>query len=290
MALRPRRADGPGSTSLYDTTARASSAVVIKRYSTSFGWATRLLHEPVRTHVRSVYALVRVADELVDDTSQPWGTDLRARLLDDLQAETRRAVTERGSANLVVHAFALTAVEHGIGPDLIDPFFDSMRADLSVHVHDPESLSTYVYGSAEVVGLMCLRVFVDGDEDRYQELLPGARSLGAAFQKVNFLRDLASDSGELGRTYFPGTDLGSFTDDKRDILLDDIEADLAAAERVIPLLPPSSRSAVHAAHGLFAALAARLRATPAEQIARERVRVPDAVKVQIVARSLLVAR
>jgi 15-cis-phytoene synthase len=291
MFLRPPRRDGaPPCCSDYDRAARASAAVVIGEYSTSFGWATRLLHEPVRTHVRSIYALVRVADELVDDDRQPWGRDRRAALLDGLQEETHRAVEIGGSANLVVHAFALTAAEHGIGRDLVDPFFDSMRADLSVRVHDPESLSGYLYGSAEVVGLMCLRVFVDGDQRRYEELAPGARRLGAAFQKVNFLRDLCDDHQLLGRTYFPGVDLTTFTDVERDLLLDDIHDDLDAAAAVIPQLPPSSRCAVHAAHGLFAELAQRLRRTPAEQIARQRVRVPDPVKARIVARSLVATR
>ena len=286
--LRGRGRQTPATS--YDNAARESAAAVIDHYSTSFGWATRLLHEPVRTHVRCIYALVRVADELVDDDQQPWDADRRACLLDGLHKETHRALAWGGSANLVVHAFALTAAEHHIGADLIDPFFDSMRADLSVQVHDQQSLSGYVYGSAEVVGLMCLRVFVGGDEEAFRDLTPGARRLGAAFQKVNFLRDLRADQDVLGRAYFPGVDLGTFTDRERDLLLDDIDADLRAAALAIPRLPSSSRRAVHAAHALFAALSTRLRATPAERIAHERVRVPDLVKAQIVARSVLVAR
>ena len=287
--LTPGSRSGRSTTS-YDEAARASAAVVIDHYSTSFGWATRLLQEPVRAHVRSIYALVRVADELVDDDRQPWDTARRAELLDALQEETRRALTTGCSANLIVHAFARTAIEQGIGHDLVDPFFDSMRADLTVQVHDRKSLEGYVYGSAEVVGLMCLHVFVDGDAELYHRLEPGARRLGAAFQKVNFLRDLHADHSELGRTYFPGVDLDTFSDRDRDQLLDDIDADLAAAAATIAHLPASSRRAVHAAHGLFAALSARLRATPAQQIARERVRVPDHVKARILARSLWAGR
>lgn len=286
MFLLPNRPPASSRAS-YDAAARASAATVIDHYSTSFGWATRLLREPVRTHVRSIYALVRVADELVDDAGQSWTLQRRAELLDGLHAETLRALTEGGSANLVVHAFALTAIQHGIGPDLIDPFFDSMRADLKVQVHDETSLASYVYGSAEVVGLMCLRVFVAGSQQRYDRLAPGARRLGAAFQKVNFLRDLHADHSLLGRTYFPGVDLSTFSDRERDLLLDDIDADLAAAGLAIRELPPSSRRAVRAAHGLFAELSARLRHTPAEQIARERVRVPDLVKARIVAQALV---
>lgn len=289
----PDRHRRPGSAqvaSAYDAAARASSAVVIDQYSTSFGWATRLLHEPVRTHVRSIYALVRVADELVDDETQPWDRAERARLLDGLQAETHHALACGGSANLVVHAFCLTAAQFGIGADLLDPFFDSMRVDLSVRVHDEQSLARYVHGSAEVVGLMCLRVFVDGDETHYAALEPGARRLGAAFQKVNFLRDLHTDHHVLGRSYFAGFDIATFGDDERDVLLDDIDADLTAAAEAIRQLPPSSRSAVHAAHALFSALSRRLRATPASRILRERVRVPNLVKAQVVARSALGVR
>lgn len=280
----------PPSRSAYDATARASAAVVIGRYSTSFGWATRLLHEPVRTHVRTIYALVRVADELVDDPSQPWDHAHRARMLDGLQAETHRALETGSSANLVVHAFALTAAEHGIGRALVDPFFDSMRADLSVRAHDPRSLSDYVYGSAEVVGLMCLRVFVHGEQCRYDELAPGARRLGSAFQKVNFLRDLSTDRPVLGRTYLPGIEPATFTDAERDLVLAGIDEDLDAAAGAVPLLPTSSRRAVHAAHALFARLADQLRTTPAQQIARERVRVPDAVKARILLTSLVAGR
>lgn len=287
---RRRLLDAGPSSSVYDEAARAAAAVVIDRYSTSFGWATRLLHEPVRTHVRSIYALVRVADELVDDERQPWDRAERSRLLDGLQTETQHALASGGSANLVVHAFSLTAARFGIGRDLLDPFFDSMRADLSVRVHDEQSLARYVHGSAEVVGLMCLRVFVDGDEGRYAQLEPGARRLGAAFQKVNFLRDLHTDHHVLGRSYFAGVDVDAFSDHERDVLLDEIDADLAVAAEAIRQLPPSSRLAVHAAHALFSALSERLRATPASRIARERVRVPNLVKAQVIARSALEVR
>jgi 15-cis-phytoene synthase len=276
--------------SRYAEVAQASACVVIEGYSTSFGVATRLLREPVRTHVRCIYALVRVADEVVDDAAVPWTQVQRAELLDGLERDTLSAIASGASTNLVVHAFATTARRYGIGSDLVRPFFDSMRADLSVRVHDPASLASYVHGSAEVVGLMCLRVFVDGDEGRYEELAPGARRLGAAFQKVNFLRDLAADREGLGRSYFPGVDPDRLTDAQRDRLLDDIEADLQAAAAAIRRLPPDCRRAVHAAHALFGALVHRLRATPACDIARTRVRVPDLVKAGIVVRSLVATR
>src|SRR5690606_34930691 len=217
----------------------------------------------------------RVADEVVDDPDPAVPPALRAAMLRDLRDEVDRAVATGRSANLVVHAFALTARRYGIGGDLVGPFFDSMAADLTHDTHDQRSLEQYVHGSAEVVGLMCLRVFLGGDDESYVRLAPAASRLGAAFQKVNFLRDLADDHDTLGRTYFPGLDVDAVTDAQRDALLDDIDADLAAAATAIPHLPPDSRRAVRAAHGLFAELSRRLRATPAAEIRRTRVRVPD---------------
>ncbi len=287
------RAAPSASVATYDRVASQSAALVIRGYSTSFGVASRLLAQPVRTQVQNIYALVRIADEIVDDPDLAMSAQERAELLDRLQDDTVRALHQGRSSNLVVHAFATTARSCGIGVDLVEPFFASMRTDLHVTEHDAASLERYVYGSAEVVGLMCLRAFLaapdagSGGSAGYDELAPGARRLGAAFQKVNFLRDLAADHDELGRTYFPGLRLEDFTDRERDVLLDDIDADLDAAARVVPLLPPSSRRAVAAAQALFAELAARLRSTPAEQIRRERVRVPTAVKARLVLRAVV---
>jgi 15-cis-phytoene synthase len=279
-------------TTSYDEVARRSAAVVISSYSTSFGAACRLLAEPVRTHVRDVYALVRIADEIVD--APELGADVRRRadLLERLEDETRQALVVGWSSNLVVHAFATTARTCGIDMDLVGPFFDSMRTDLHRTEHDDATFERYVYGSAEVVGLMCLRAFLSdgtatGRQEEYAELAPGAQRLGAAFQKVNFLRDLCEDHDVLGRTYFPGLVIEQFDDRHRDVILADIDADLAAAAAVIPRLPVSSRRAVAAAHGLFAELSSRLAATPAARIREERVRVPTPVKARIVARALL---
>ncbi|KRE98706.1 phytoene synthase [Nocardioides sp. Soil777] len=272
--------------SLYDSVSEGSAAVVISAYSSSFGLASRLLAEPVRTHVRNVYALVRVADEIVDNPDPALGTGPRATMLDWLQEDVRHALRTGYSGNLVVHAFARSAIRCGIGEDIIDPFFASMRMDLETTVHNPESFERYVYGSAEVVGLMCLRVFLAGTDDAaagYDRLAPGARRLGAAFQKLNFLRDLAEDHDTLGRRYFPGLEVDRFCDADRDRILDDIDADLAAAAAVVPDLPTSSRRAVRVAHATFAELAARLRATPAAEIRRSRVRVPDVVKLRLAA-------
>jgi phytoene synthase len=284
LFLLPRRP----SRNLYDSVSEGSAAVVIRRYSSSFGLTSRLLAEPVRTQVRNVYALVRIADEIVDNPDPGLGLGPRAQMLTWLLGDVRHGLQTGYSGNLVVHAFVRTAVGCGIGEELIDPFFESMRMDLATTVHTRASFDRYVYGSAEVVGLMCLRVFLsaDGAGDRakdYDRLAPGARRLGAAFQKLNFLRDLAEDHDTLNRCYFPGLDVERFCEADRDRILDEIAADLDAAAAVVPELPASSRRAVRVAHATFTELAARLRATPAAEIRRTRVRVPDPVKIRLLA-------
>ncbi|NIJ05785.1 squalene/phytoene synthase family protein [Frigoribacterium faeni] len=275
---------------LYDDAADGTASGVIRRYSTSFGLASRLLGPAVRQHVENVYALVRVADEVVDGPATEAGltVDESRRCLDELESETERAMQQGFSANLVVHAFARTARATGFGPELTRPFFESMRADLSATEHDQESFDRYVHGSAEVVGLMCLRAFLAGHAypDSTRALLDeGATRLGAAFQKVNFLRDLAADFEHLGRSYFPGVDVTTFDEATKQRLVADIDDDLRVSGEVIPVLPASSRRAVALAHGLFAELNRRLEATPASSLIRTRVRVPDPVKVRIALRA-----
>lgn len=266
---------------LYDRVAEETASIVIHRYSTSFGLASRLLGAGVRQHVENIYALVRVADEIVDGGAQV-DTVQAARALNELEAETEQAMQIGFSSNLVVHAFALTARDVSFGTELTAPFFESMRMDLSQKQHDRESFDTYVYGSAEVVGLMCLRAFLLDEEvtdlPRFER---GARALGAAFQKVNFLRDLAADFETLGRSYFPDVAVDSFDEVTKRRLLDDIDADLAVSAAVVPDLPASSRRAVALAQSLFAELSARLRRTPASELVRARVRVPNPVKARL---------
>ena len=280
--------DGAPRLSLYDAVAEQTASLVIRRYSTSFGLAARMLGPAVRQPVENIYALVRVADEIVDGGAEEAGLDpaTAGRLLDELEKDTQQAMADGYSANLVVHAFAGTARAAGFGAELTEPFFTSMRMDLSATEHDRASFERYVYGSAEVVGLMCLRVFVRDTDRVYTDaelatLETGARALGSAFQKVNFLRDLAADLKALGRSYFPGIDAAAITDPQKNALLDDIDRELALAEATLPLLPSSSRRAVATAQRLFADLSRRLRATPAASLLTTRVRVPDPSKLRI---------
>lgn len=271
----------------YSRCAQHAAGLVIREYSTSFGWASRLLGPRVRERVASIYALVRVADEIVDGPASQAGLPVTAQreLLDGLEAETCHACQAGYSANLVVHAFAQAARAAGIGPELTGPFFASMRRDLDPAPLDAQGLRVYIHGSAEVVGLMCLRVFLIGRETAPESravLEEGAARLGAAFQKVNFLRDIGADWNTLGRNYFPGAVAGRLSEVEKSRLLDDIDADLAAAAAAIPALPSDCRRAVAAAHGLFASLSRRLRATPADQLSAGRVSVPTAGKAGVI--------
>jgi phytoene/squalene synthetase len=277
---------------LYSRAAQQSSSTVIDQYSTSFGVASRLLAKSVRADVRNIYALVRIADEIVDGAAREAGLDSAAQLhiLDALEAETDQAVADGYSTNLVVHAFAMTARSSGITPELTAPFFASMRRDLSPVDFTADELRSYIHGSAEVVGLMCLRVFLRGQAVAAEErarLEAGACRLGAAFQKINFLRDFSTDWNGLQRNYFPGVDPGSLTAQQKRVLVEDVEADLRAAAAVIPELPSACRVAVTAAHDLFAALTARVRRTPADELLHTRVRVATPAKLGVLSHALI---
>ncbi|HEY0258591.1 MAG TPA: squalene/phytoene synthase family protein [Lacisediminihabitans sp.] len=288
--MTARRGDAASGLALYSRAAQKSSAGIIREYSTSFGMASRLLGRRIRPHIENIYGLVRIADEIVDGAAAEAGADLRTQraLLDALETETGLTVQTGYSTNLIVHSFASTARTVGIGNELTGPFFASMRRDLDPADFTAEGVRDYIYGSAEVIGLMCLRVFLDGvpcDPARRERLEEGARRLGSAFQKINFLRDLRADRDELGRNYFPGIDPERLTECEKWELVADIDSDLAAAAAVIPELPRSCRTAVRAAHSLFGALTRRMRMMSAAELLRRRIRVPAATKLRIVVRA-----
>ncbi|WP_270239905.1 phytoene/squalene synthase family protein [Kocuria marina] len=279
---------------LYTATALAASGSVIGRYSTSFSLACRTLPPAVRRDIAGIYALVRVADEVVDGAAGAAGLEAaRVRTaLDGYEAAVNSALATGFATDLVIHGFADVARRHGFGRELTEPFFASMRADLDVAEHDGASLESYIYGSAEVVGLMCLEVFMDmpgtrADTPEQRDMLRAtARRLGAAFQKVNFLRDLGADHDQLGRTYFPGADPAHLDETQKAQLLADLNADLDAAMPGILALDRRARRAVLIAHGLFAELSRRIERVPAGDLTRQRISVPTAVKLRIAARSL----
>lgn len=271
---------------------------VIDAYSTSFGLATRLLGRRHRQHVRNIYALVRVADELVDGVTAEAGLtpDQQHEALERMITETHRAIEVGCSSDLVIHAFAHTARASGIDESLTEPFFASMRTDLVRHPPIPTDVARYdagahddyVYGSAEVVGLMCLRVFLRDesvDAAKAEVLERGARMLGAAFQNVNFLRDLQDDTVRLHRSYLGTAE--RLTDDDRVAWVRTIRTQLADAAAAIPLLPKNARAAVRSAHALFTELTDRIARTSVEELYRERVRVPDPEKARLIAGALM---
>ena len=280
---------------LYNKAARESASVVISQYSTSFGWATNLLPEPVRGKIKDIYALVRVADEIVDGSAAAANGAQKINIrkqLDALEGEVYAAMKVGFSTNLVVHAFALTANEVGITKAIIEPFFTSMRMDITKAKHTPKTFKDYVYGSAEVVGLMCLRAFIAGRESQYspaekEALDQGALALGAAFQKINFLRDLEADFRALGRSYFPGVTVETFNEEQKQFLVADIAADLIVAANSIRLLPKDVRPAVSAAQFLFQELTTKVAGTPANVLITTRIRVSNPRKLVLVAKALL---
>jgi 15-cis-phytoene synthase len=288
------KSNQPSSLELYTLAAERSSNAVIASYSTSFGVATKLLAPEIRQHVRNIYALVRVADEIVDgaaaEAREGGGNVEPSVALDVLEAEIYKTLRSHFSTNLVVHAFAKTANETGFSRGIIEPFFASMRMDLWPRKHSPESFSKYVFGSAEVVGLMCLHAFIkesDFSLEDYKSITRSARALGAAFQKVNFLRDLSADFEKLGRSYFPNVNPANFNEAQKATLLLDIREDLKTSSRSLKFLPASSRKAVSAAQMLFTELADRIEKTPAEQMLRARISVPNSTKLFIVLKALV---
>ena len=281
----------PTGLALYTFAAEKAASAVIEAYSTSFGTAVSLLAPKYRQHVANIYALVRVADEVVDGSAQEaklsGGAVDPSAAIDELEKEVYRAIRAKYSTNLIVHAFAKTANDAAIGRDLIKPFFDSMRTDLWKTKHDQRSFEQYIYGSAEVIGLMCLKVFLVGETYSNPEIATmtdGARALGSAFQKVNFLRDLAADNGDLGRSYFPGLDPKKLTNEKRDELVADIRGELKTAAKAVRVLPKGAQRAVGSAQMLFQALNDLISITPAKKLMTTRIRVPDWLKLVLVTR------
>lgn len=259
----------------YNDVSYQLSRTLTLRYSSSFGMSSKLFAARIQPHIYAIYGLVRVADEIVDTYT---GTD-KALLLTALEEETYAAIARGYSTNPIVQAFILTAAKYAISASLIAPFFESMRMDLVPVDYTQESYETYIYGSAEVIGLMCLLVFCEGNTEHYQQLAPGARALGAAYQKVNFLRDIASDYHERERIYFPGMRYESFDETAKQEIIASIQTDFNTAEASLKELPKNSRAAVLLSATYYKQLLKKLDKTSVEQIKSGRIRVSTSQKL-----------
>ena len=262
---------------LYNDVCRDCARRITQRYSTSFSLGIRLFDRSLRDPIYAIYGFVRFADEIVDTFHEQD----KATLLEEFRQSTYRAIEQRLSLNPVLHAFQQTVHDYGIERDLIDAFLHSMELDIEQRSYERQLYDTYIYGSAEVVGLMCLRVFTLNEPALYDELAPAAKRLGAAFQKVNFLRDIASDFHDRGRVYFPGVTFGEFSEREKRQIEAEIAEDFDAALIGIRGLPQSSRKGVHCAYVYFRNLLHRIQATEARRIATTRIRVPDSAKLRL---------
>lgn len=256
---------------LYDKTAMECSKIITECYSTSFTLGIKTLDKKYHLPIYAIYGFVRYADEIVDTFH---GHDKKL-LLENFKKDTYTAIASRISLNPVLHSFQQVVHTYNIEHSLIDAFLRSMEMDLYKNDYNALSYQEYIYGSAEVVGLMCLRVFCEGDEERYAGLSAPARRLGAAFQKVNFLRDIKSDFTERGRIYFPGADFNQFTSETKAQIEADIQADFDAAYKGILRLPVGARLGVYLAYIYYLTLFKKIQKLPASRILSERIRVPD---------------
>lgn len=267
--------------SLFHTISELCSKTTTERYSTSFSSAIRLLHVDLRQPIHNIYGFVRLADEIVDTFHEFNKEDL----LREFKKDTYAAIDRGISLNPILHSFQRTVNQYKIDHGLIEAFFNSMEMDLSKRTYDNFGYEEYIYGSAEVVGLMCLFVFCEGNKELYHELKAPARSLGAAFQKVNFLRDVKSDFEGLDRMYFPDCDFRNFTEADKARIEKDIQDDFNAAYQGIIRLPLKSRFGVYVAYKYYLSLFNKIKKLEPQRILEERIRIPNYGKAFIVAKA-----
>lgn len=268
---------------LYTQTSYKLSKIITRNYSTSFSLGIHMLSRKHHAAIYAIYGFVRLADEIVDT----FHDHDKNELLQRFKRETDLALAERLSTNTVLHAFQDTVHRYRIDRSYIDAFLHSMEMDLNPVTYNDEKYNEYIFGSAEVVGLMCLRVYCDGQDELFQSLVPPARKLGAAFQKVNFLRDLKSDFVERGRVYFPGVDFNDFTTADKATIEADIQQDFDEAYEGIKRLPRGSRLGVTVAYIYYLALFRKIKLLPAQRIQHERIRIPNLQKMFLLVRTWL---
>ena len=268
--------------SIFDKVSEDSSKLVIKKYSTSFFFSSSLLSKSIRQDIFNIYGFVRLADEIVD-TFHDYP---KKELLNDFEKELWRSIENGISLNPILNSFQETVNRYSIPKSLINSFLDSMKMDLEKKEYNSvEEYKKYIYGSADVVGLMCLKVFVDGSDKLYKDLSEFAISLGSAFQKVNFLRDLKDDSNILNRVYFPNVDMKNFDEISKQEIISEIENDFRNAVKGIAKLPKNSKFAVYIAYRYYNKLLKKLKKTSSEKIVKNRVRIHNFQKFIVIARS-----
>ncbi|SEL37715.1 Phytoene/squalene synthetase [Maribacter orientalis] len=266
----------------FDQVSYQCSKVVTERYSTSFALATKMLHSSIRGHIYNIYGFVRFADEIVD-TFHDYD---KVVLFDKFEQELEAALIDKISLNPILNSFQHTYHTYNIPKHLVDSFMKSMRMDLvkNVYLTDAE-YKEYIYGSADVVGLMCLKVFVKGDIEKYEGLKESAMALGSAFQKVNFLRDVKADFEELNRSYFPNTNLKELDENSKKRIVEEIKADFKLGYKGIIALPTEAKFGVYTAYKYYYKLLKKLQSTPSLEIKNARIRVPNYQKFGLLARS-----
>ena len=268
---------------LFDNVSGQCSKITTRSYSTSFSLGIRFLSKSLHAPIYSIYGFVRFADEIVD-TFHDYNKE---ELLQEFKSETWKAIDRKISLNPILNSFQAVVNRYNIEPELIERFFESMETDLKLTTHTIQSYSEYILGSAEVVGLMCLRVFTDNDDKLYQALKHPAMKLGSAFQKVNFLRDINADYTLLGRSYFPGVNFDSFSAQEKEIIQLDIEDDFQQGLNGIKQLPSTSRKGVYLAYYYYRKLFVMIKKTPPERVLNVRIRIPDHKKMVLMFQSMV---
>jgi len=262
---------------LFDQTTLECSRLITQRYSTSFTLGIKTLAKKFHLPIYAVYGFVRYADEIVDT----FHDQDKAGLLARFKKDTFEAIEIKLSLNPVLHAFQLIVNQYQIDSDLIEAFLHSMEMDLDYQLYNDNKYQEYIYGSAEVVGLMCLKIFVEGDQEMYDRLREPACKLGAAFQKVNFLRDIKSDFEERGRVYFPGVDFEAFDKSAKELIEEDIQKDFDDSLVGIEALPEGAKLGVKVAYLYYQKLFNKIKGLPAETITQERIRIPNSKKITL---------
>ncbi len=266
---------------LFHEVSKKCSRIIVEHYSTSFSSAIKLLHKSLQPHIYNIYGFVRFADEIVDTFHQ---FD-KATLLAELRNETYAAIERKISLNPILHSFQLTANHYKIDPDLIDAFFNSMELDLHKRKYNADDYAEYIYGSAATVGLMCLYVFCEDDKILFDQLKSYAMSLGVAFQKVNFLRDIKNDFERLNRIYFPRCNFMNFSDGDKKAIQEDIQKDFDHAYKGIMQLPVKARLGVYVAYKYYFSLFKKIKRMPPHYLLKQRVRIPNYGKAFILAKA-----